>query len=277
MSQRITSTKTELLFGAQTHMITDFDRHLVFYFTLAMMGSALTLFFLPAPYGKFNKSMDFVPLLSKKISWKWSFAISESPALLVPLIVTVYYHEYLDPLYLLFLGLYELHYIHRLILYPFFRVRSNTPSTVIIALMSFLFQSINGYLMSKFALFLDYDPVTILKMAAMLFGLCLFSIGAFVNCLCDQNLISLRKTDRDPNYYLPKGLLFNLVSCPNYLAEILEWTGILLAYPSPATLSFVVSCCANLVPRAYSTHNFYRQKFGDKYPKNRKAIIPFVF
>ncbi|SLI77774.1 steroid dehydrogenase [Mycobacteroides abscessus subsp. abscessus] len=31
----------------------------------------------------------------------------------------------------------------------------------------------------------------------------------------------------------------------------------------------------NLVPRAFATHRWYREKFAD-YPRNRKALIPFL-
>jgi len=32
---------------------------------------------------------------------------------------------------------------------------------------------------------------------------------------------------------------------------------------------------ANLVPRAFATHRWYRDKFPD-YPRHRRALIPFV-
>ena len=276
MSQRIVSTPTEIFFGAQTHLLTDLDRTLAFSFMTAMATAALVLLVLPAPYGKFHKSLDFVPLLSSKINWKWSFFISESPALVVPLAVSAYYWTYLDPLYLLFLALFTIHYVHRLVVYPFFRVRSRTPSTVVVAAASFVFQAVNSYLMSKFTIFIEFDPLTVPKIMGMFFGLCLFSLGGFVNIFCDHELISLRRSEEDTNYYLPRGILFHYVTCPNYLAEILQWTGMMVAYPSLASVCFVFGCCCNLVPRACSTHRFYQKKYGDRYPSKRKAIIPFV-
>lgn len=33
----------------------------------------------------------------------------------------------------------------------------------------------------------------------------------------------------------------------------------------------------NLVPRAFQTHKWYLEKFGDEYKKlNRKVIVPFI-
>jgi steroid 5-alpha reductase family enzyme len=69
--------------------------------------------------------------------------------------------------------------------------------------------------------------------------------------------------------------LFRYVSCPNFLGEILEWTGFAIMTWSPAALAFAVWTLVNLVPRALDHHNWYRSRFED-YPPGRKALIPFV-
>ena len=33
----------------------------------------------------------------------------------------------------------------------------------------------------------------------------------------------------------------------------------------------------NLAPRAVSHHAWYRDKFGDAYPSQRRALVPFLF
>jgi hypothetical protein len=48
-----------------------------------------------------------------------------------------------------------------------------------------------------------------------------------------------------------------------------------MAWNLPA-LSFAIWTFANLVPRALNHHNWYKDKFPD-YPKNRKAVFPFLF
>ncbi|CAA0836315.1 Steroid 5-alpha-reductase DET2 [Striga hermonthica] len=67
------------------------------------------------------------------------------------------------------------------------------------------------------------------------------------------------------------------VSCPNYLGEIVEWLGWAVMTWSWAGLGFFVYTCANLVPRAEQNHRWYLEKFGEDYPSNRKAVIPFVY
>lgn len=39
---------------------------------------------------------------------------------------------------------------------------------------------------------------------------------------------------------------------------------------------FVLNEVALMLPRAWNGHKWYREKFGDRYPKQRKAVIPFV-
>jgi 3-oxo-5-alpha-steroid 4-dehydrogenase 1 len=80
-------------------------------------------------------------------------------------------------------------------------------------------------------------------------------------------------------YQIPHGGMFRFVSSPHYLGEIMEWMGFCLACNvSLASLSFLVWTCANLIPRAYTSHQWYNQHFSDQYPLlYRKAIIPGLF
>lgn len=54
-------------------------------------------------------------------------------------------------------------------------------------------------------------------------------IGAIVNSYHDNLLINLRKTSSSSsstfNYKIPRGGLFEYVSCANYFGELLEWWG----------------------------------------------------
>jgi len=82
---------------------------------------------------------------------------------------------------------------------------------------------------------------------------------------------------RKPGEYgIPRGGVFEFVSCPNYLGEILEWTGWAIATWSLPGLAFALWTAANLIPRAYANHAWYRKTFPD-YPGKRKALIPFVY
>jgi len=55
----------------------------------------------------------------------------------------------------------------------------------------------------------------------------------------------------------------------------LGWAGFGLAAWSAGGVFIFAVTAANLVPRALSTHRWYRERFAD-YPPARRALIPFV-
>jgi steroid 5-alpha reductase family enzyme len=105
-------------------------------------------------------------------------------------------------------------------------------------------------------------------------GILLFVCGFYINQYHDRILLKLRRNSRN-GYKIPFGGLFKYVSCPNFLGEIIEWSGfVLVAWNLPA-LSFLIWTLSNLIPRAISHHKWYKSEFAD-YPKKRKAILPKI-
>ena len=104
-------------------------------------------------------------------------------------------------------------------------------------------------------------------------GLIVFIIGMSINISSDNKLISLRKNSG--GYKIPKGGVFNFISCPNYFGEIIEWIGFSIIALSLPALSFTLWTCFNLIPRALNHHEWYKESFNN-YPVKRKAVIPFV-
>ncbi|ONH90924.1 hypothetical protein PRUPE_8G083500 [Prunus persica] len=90
---------------------------------------------------------------------------------------------------------------------------------------------------------------------------------------------SLREhSGQNDEYVIPHGDWFEVVSSPHYLAEIVIYTGLVVASGGTdptiwLLFGFVVS---NLVFAAAETHRWYLKKFKN-YPSNRLAIIPFVY
>ncbi|HTO73850.1 MAG TPA: DUF1295 domain-containing protein, partial [Gemmatimonadales bacterium] len=74
----------------------------------------------------------------------------------------------------------------------------------------------------------------------------------------------------------PDGGVFRWVSCANYFGEIVEWTGFALAAMTPAAWAFAAFTAANLVPRGWAHHRWYRRTFPD-YPPERRAVLPYLF
>jgi steroid 5-alpha reductase family enzyme len=133
---------------------------------------------------------------------------------------------------------------------------------------------LNGYWLAELAPTGKYNEQW-LSSPSFLTGGLLFVTGMAINIKSDNILIHLRKPG-ETGYKIPEGFLFEFISTPNLLGEIIEWTGFaLMAWNLPA-LSFMVWTFANLVPRAKNHHDWYLKNFQE-YPKERKIIFPFLF
>ncbi|WFD26840.1 very-long-chain enoyl-CoA reductase [Malassezia nana] len=76
---------------------------------------------------------------------------------------------------------------------------------------------------------------------------------------------------------IPRGQLFELVSCPNYFFEVLAWLAITLMTLSLSALIFLVVSTVQMSLWAIKKHKNYRKEFGEQYPRQRKALVPFLF
>lgn len=102
----------------------------------------------------------------------------------------------------------------------------------------------------------------------------MFLAGMAVNVTSDLTLVGLKA--QGGGYRIPQGGMFELVSCPNYFGEMVEWLGWAIMTWSWAGLGFFLYTCSNLVPRAIGNHKWYLEKFKEDYPRHRKAVIPFL-
>jgi protein-S-isoprenylcysteine O-methyltransferase Ste14 len=106
-------------------------------------------------------------------------------------------------------------------------------------------------------------------------GAAIFAGGWVLNVRSDRTLINLRQPG-ETGYKVPYGGGYRFVTSPNYLGEILEWTGWAILTWSLAGVSFALFTAANLAPRALANHRWYHEKFAD-YPPERRRLIPFIW
>jgi protein-S-isoprenylcysteine O-methyltransferase Ste14 len=238
-----------------------------------LLGVAVVTFFaltwISAPYGRHGRG-GWGPEIPSRLGW----VVMESPSVLVFVAVFWGGDHRAEVVPLVFLALWQLHYFHRTYIFPF-RIRSKGKTMpALIALLAFVFTTVNAWInalwishLGSYALSWLYDP-------RFLVGVGIFLAGWAINVHADTVLINLRKPG-ETGYKVPKGGLYRYVSCPNYFGEILEWIGWAVATWSLAGLAFAVYTAANLAPRAFTHHDWYRETFDD-YPAERKALIPFV-
>ncbi|KAG5051162.1 hypothetical protein AAZX31_02G076500 [Glycine max] len=106
-------------------------------------------------------------------------------------------------------------------------------------------------------------------------GIVLFVVGIIGNFYHHYLLSNLRGKG-EKEYKIPKGGMFELVICPHYLFEIIEFYGFSFISQTLYAFSFTVGTTLYLLGRSYSTRKWYLSKFED-FPEHVKAIIPFVF
>ncbi|XP_014478631.1 PREDICTED: very-long-chain enoyl-CoA reductase [Dinoponera quadriceps] len=113
-----------------------------------------------------------------------------------------------------------------------------------------------------------------------------FYTGAAVFALCELGNLCVHLALRDlrppgttvRKIPMPTNLftgLFRYVSCPNYTYEIGSWIGFtVMTSCLPAGL-FAIAGAYQMAVWALGKHKAYKKEFPS-YPKNRKAIIPFI-
>ncbi len=233
----------------------------------------VAMFFVTAPFGR-HTSDKWGVTINNKLAWMLMELPSFSIMLYFFLFGTKSFDSYIGILFLLWIA----HYFNRTFVYPL-RIKS-TPKKMplLIVLNAILFNlmnaGLNGYYLAELAPAENYSAEWFSTPHFMI-GILLFGTGMFINMRSDTLLINLRKPG-ETGYKIPQGFLFDYISSPNLFGEIIEWSGFaLMAWNLPA-LTFAVWTFSNLVPRAKNHHDWYLNKFAD-YPKERKAVIPFIF
>jgi len=244
--------------------------------------SAVVLFLgVEAPYGRYNqaenkdKSNIIMRVLSSiDVPAKAAWVIQECPTLLW----AAWCFMFANPACKASLGnclvllCFAAHYVNRTIIYPL-RTRGSKPIPMPVMLMAFAFCFLNGYIqcfsLMRYMVIDLSTPTTVV-------GIAVWATGLYLNLDSDRILRNLRGTG-ETGYKIPYGGLFEYVSGANFCAEILEWTGFAIATGfSLAGVTFAFCTFCNIGPRAVSHHNWYLRKF-ENYPKQRKALIPFIF
>ncbi len=221
-----------------------------------------------APYGR-HSSLQWGPTISNKWGWFWM----EVPALLIFPLITVLGPREKDLLSWILIGLWSIHYINRAFIFPFRIKTKGKKMPLFIAASGLLFNIINGIINGYYLGFLapkDAPVTTIFVISGILF----FFIGFYINNKADSKLIALR--NGISGYKIPKGWLFDKISCPNHFGEIIEWTGFAIAAWNLPAASFAIWTFCNLAPRAANHHSWYKDNFKD-YPINRKILIPHIW
>ena len=247
-----------------------FNTLLVAMFAMAIIVFTI-LFFISAPYGRHNRK-GWGPDVDNRLAW----LIMEAPSPVLFGLLFLAGSNPVNAVMLAFVILWEGHYLHRAFIYPFTLNDNGKRMPVLIMVFGLVFNLMNAYLNGRWLFHFSsgygegwvYDP-------RFVAGVVLFAVGFIINRRADLELKSLRQ-DGDGGYHICNRRFHRLVSCPNYLGEIIIWIGWAMATWSLPGLAFALWTIANLAPRARAHHNWYRETFPD-YPPERKALVPRIW
>jgi 3-oxo-5-alpha-steroid 4-dehydrogenase 1 len=244
-------------------------------FVIAWLALAVVIFavlwFVTAPYGRYVRH-GWGATVPAPLAWLLMEA--PSPLLFAALFVVGPYHT--GAVAWVFLLMWEAHYVHRAFVYPWMAREGGRRMPAGIMCMALLFNTVNASINGRWLFGLSVGYATSwLADPRFVIGSLLFVAGFGVNRWSDTVLRGLR-TSCDAGYRIPQGGLYRWVSSPNYLGEIVEWSGWALATWSLPGLAFAVWTAANLVPRARANRRWYRRTFPD-YPQERRALVPGVW
>jgi protein-S-isoprenylcysteine O-methyltransferase Ste14 len=234
----------------------------------AGVATFVALLFVVAPYGRHTRG-GWGPTIPERIGWM----VMESPSLVLFSAIFFAGPRHAGTVPLLLWAMWALHYANRTIVHPL-RIKSTRRMPIAIVAMAIVFNVTNATMNASFIGGLGEYASDATSQPRFIAGVVLFACGMVVNLDADRRLFALRTT-HDGGYSIPRGGLYELVSCPNYLGEIVEWIGWAIASWSLGGLAFALFTIANLAPRALSNHAWYKRTFPD-YPRARRALVPFV-
>ena len=269
----------------------NFNYYIQLCFLILDIPIFLCLLFIKAYYGKFFNSNSeetnciqqmlrkIFPVIPSRISW----IIQECPCVFVTIFYLIYYHSELTLRKILVILPFLIHYIHRTFIFPFV-IHSSKNNPLEITLMAFTFCLFNAIMINRSVLY--YSLYEINFWLYYIYGLITFACGMYINIFSDYSMIKQRNANKEQEtgskYIIPRGFMYELISCPNYFGELTEWLGFFVLSNTFSGLVFFVSTFANLFPRAIQYHEWYKNKFKDQFStdkdlSSRKAIAPFLY
>lgn len=245
------------------------------YVALIVVGGLI----MPAPYGRFASDK-----MGLSLSPQWGWFLMELPATLSFLIFYFQGQHRFELVPLIFLGVWLMHYSNRGFIFPLLmRVAKGAKSSfgILVVVAGWFVTAMHGYLNAVFISHLgEHLNNAWLTDPRFIVGIGIYLFGFTMNLHSDNIIRNLRSKEEvlrgEKVYRIPQGGLFKYVTNPSYFTELISFTGFAIATWSLGAVFVLLVSAANLIPRAFQVHKWYKEKFGAEYPEGRKVLIPFI-
>jgi len=244
-----------------------------------LFGVIYSATLMQSPYGRFTSS-KFGPAVSARLGW-FIMELPSSVAFLYFFLQGERSHEWPRRVMCI---IFLLHYLNRGFFFPYMiRVpKGSTPNfTVFLFVFGMFVTTLHGYLNGTFfGNFGEHLTEDWLSSKTFKIGVVSYYTALSFNIYSDGIIRSLRTKkeceEGTKTYRIPYGGLFDFVTNASYFSELWAWASFAVFTWSPAGLWIFLISCANLIPRAVATHEWYKQKF-ENYPRHRKILIPHIW
>jgi len=117
------------------------------------------------------------------------------------------------------------------------------------------------------------------ELLLLIIGISMYFVAAYFQHQSMITFASLRskKKESSSSHYIPRGHLFEWVSCPHYLCEIIIYSSLCIIFggKNDFLLALTLFVCITQICSGILTHQWYRRTFTS-YPPSRTAIIPYL-
>jgi 3-oxo-5-alpha-steroid 4-dehydrogenase 1 len=227
------------------------------------------LMYVTAPYGR-----HFKPGWGLTLPNRAAWFVMEIPAVLVITYLVLGSEDGRTPSALVPLSLWLFHYLYRTFIFPFLMRPSHNTFPISLVFFALFFNILNG-LNNGTALLDSAQNDTPFITVHFIAGVLIFVAGFLMHSFSDSIIRQLRRPG-ESGYGIPYKGLFRWTSNPNYLGEMIQWTGWAILCWSFAGAAFALFTVCNLLPRAIANHRWYLEKFPH-YPSNRKILVPGLY
>ncbi len=227
------------------------------------------LIYKPAPYGR-HIEKGWGAEISARSGW----VLMESPAFYLMLIFFLIAGNFSNIAHITLTSLFCFHYFNRSFLWPLRSESKKKKIPLSVVFSAFFFNLINVFFQGTYIFILSSYSDDWVFSIPFFVGISLFLIGFLINFLSDEIIIKQKK-EINEGYFIPQGFLYKKITCPNYFGELIEWLGWAVMTYSSAGFVFFLWTLFNLLPRAISNHKWNNKNIKN-YPKDRKAIIPYI-
>jgi len=163
----------------------------------------------------------------------------------------------------LLLALWLAHYVHRGLLHPLLIMRYSSRTVRLGIPLAGAFPNLLFCYINACWLATCCYPSAWGRHPAFILGVVLFAVGFALNKAADWQTACLRRPG-ETAYKPPQGLVLLLnVANPNYLGELIEWTGFAMAAWSPPAIVWAAFGAATFVPRSRHNLLWLHKRFGE--------------